>query len=154
MKKFILLSLMAVFALSACRKEKKTQIKSTSAQIASILWHTTLEQYEYFDANNKSMLNKKNTPGAHYKFEKNKLTLTGLKGNITYGTYSISNKNGNDYITVTLNGITEEYVIATVTNQIMIWTQEKTNQTFQKTDAQTVAAKQATTIKFHCPCPE
>ena len=156
MKKILILSMMAIASLSSCKKDKKNTPAPAiiTDPITSILWHTTAKEVKYYDENNTLLYKEKDTSEINYAFSNNIATVTDKQNNVTTGSYIITESEGKKSMSITINGVTETYVLTSVTDKLMTWTQEKTNTTYIKNGVSYAAAKQVTTIKFSCPCQE
>ncbi|WP_026897396.1 hypothetical protein [Daejeonella oryzae] len=151
MKRLILLSLLALFTASACKKDQKKEINKPVSEQLHGTWLTISENSAYFDASNNKVFEQNSTPGTKVIINENINKFDNQDKAVFSSAYSVSNVNGKNYISFTQNGSTQTYEVVYVDTKMMTWKQEKTNQTYND-NGEKVASKQVTTINFHCPC--
>lgn len=153
MKKLILLVLVAAIAVAACKKEKKStaRVDKPIGEAIIGLWITTSESHDYFNTAGDKIFTKTVEPGWEYSIN-DLFKITNPQGQRLVRTpFTVSNTNGKNYFSYEANGITETFEINSIQQETMTWKQEKVNVTYED-NGQKTAAKEVTTINFHCPC--
>lgn len=155
MKKIILLAILSVTVLSACRKaENERESDRPVDEAIRRVWFTTSEKYEYYDASNNKVHESTTPPGSRYLIEAEKIKKTNTSGlQEFYVDYSLSTQDGKNYITFTVNGSSNTYLVDSIVGDKMIWIQENTNVSYNNNGTKT-AARAVTTFEFHCPCED
>jgi hypothetical protein len=161
MKKIILLLLIAAsVSFSACKKEKKADIKKTQSYEEIIekrsTWYIYDKIHKYSDSNNQLVVNDSThypvPTGTRYVFKDDKLTIKEANIETVYN-YSFSIADGKNYISIAPEANpdqTEKYEILSADSKLMSWQQPKTNITYGDKTGVSGTYK----INFHCPCPE
>lgn len=153
MKSLILLLLIASMGFSACKKDDQSTSRNDKPVAEAIIgiWLTTSETYDYFNSKNEKIFTRTVDPGWKYIL-KELLTVSNPQGQRQYQTpYSITHSNGKNFISFTVNGVTEVFEITSLQLETMSWRQERTNVTYTD-NGEKAAAKMVSTFNLHCPC--
>lgn len=153
---FPLFLILTVLSFSACKKDKeKDSLASERKFLLRTVWHTTLEEYKYSDNLGTNLFTKKDPAGGHYAFkEDGSLKFTDTKNVVTAGNYNLYKAGNNKYLDITLNGITETYVLANIDVHHMRLTQEKVNQAYTVDGVAHNASKLDILFELECACAD
>lgn len=159
MKRIILFALIALFSVSACKKDKKKNV--AAKPVDQIIkdrgtWLTVSENLQYYDAQNNLISEVPEMSGPQYVFVRNTNTLRITENGVRVEkTYSFSATNGKNYISITSkDGTMETFEILSADSKVMTWQMQKTNVTYMDGDTEKTAAKVIYTIYFQCPCKD
>lgn len=159
MKRILFLSisvLLAFGSLSGCKidqEETVDPLASDKALLQRTVWHTTLEQYNYTDDTDVSLLTKTNVAGTNYAFQADGiLKITDTQKAVTTGNYKLYKKDGNKFLEIVMGVSTETYLLTKLETQKMSWSQVKADQPYTINGGQKVAAKLTLLFNFDCAC--
>ncbi len=159
MKRIILLSLIALVSITACKKKKKETIKKTVSQIVIDrgTWLTVNETIQYYDVNNNVLSTETVQSGPTYHFSRTSDTVRLTEnGKNTLKRYHFSHTNNKEYVSITNSDGNDLklFEVLSADPKIMQWQKIENNITFTLNGQQQTAAKKVTTINFHCPCQD
>ncbi len=160
MKKFILLGLIALTSLGACKKDDNTEEEEQVTPAPDITttirraWFSEQEKIEYYDAGNTKIFEQSFAPGSRYLIQDDLKKADKALKLIYTSAYTITQENNKNYFAFTSEGNTpEKFEVRAVDKNNMTWYQEKTNVTYTEGGVNKTAAKAIYNYTFQCPCP-
>ncbi len=156
MKKYIVMALLAVAILPACKKDKNNcEACKPANELIKGTWAITSARSEYFNTANTTEPNATVQQTKKYKYviTANKIRRINTEtNNVDFDTaYTLNNLNSKNTITFTGEAGVETYDLVSLTNDRMQWQQVKTNQEYTTvggTENKVTAAKTVTIIDF------
>lgn len=157
MKRILTISLSLLFValtVASCKKEKDP-VKSDKTYLIRTVWHTTSETYSYKNEAGSVVYTKKTPAGSHYNFmDDGTLEFTNKQNVTTTGSYKLYKNDSGKFLEITLNGVTETYVLNNVDMHNLSLTSVKAEQTYTQDGVEHTAASLEVSLIFECACSD
>ena len=146
MSNLVLLSLFTLLTFIGCKKDEQTP--KTTADLVKGAWHMGLNKYEYYNSSNEKTYEELDTPGGVFAITDQNIRAVYPDGTVENVTYTTSESNGKKYIHISQDGITQPFVISTLTENNMTWLLETPNDTYYEGSTPKTAVKSMLTVLF------
>ncbi|MDB5119180.1 MAG: hypothetical protein JWN56_398 [Sphingobacteriales bacterium] len=150
--KNLILALILIVPLAACKKDKKSSVKAPETIIRAT-WFTTSEKHVYYNGSNTVLFQESKPIGDKYVLLNDDIIKKSSPSGVQEfrSPFTLSKTDNKLLITFDNNDGSQTYEVVSANEQTMTWVQVTTNQPYD--NGTKTAAKKIVTIDFHCPCP-
>jgi len=120
MKKLFLLPVLFLLVLSSCKDEDEPSPQALSEQIKGT-WVSAIQEYKYYDEAGQVLFEETDEIVRVYTFDGSNVTSSFSTGGGSSDTYTLSERNGKNYLITMHSGIKSEVELVAISASAMTW---------------------------------